>query len=57
MAESRHSDRGFVAVTGTSMGIGAATVARLARLGFQVFAGVGGSSAAAASSVGKRGDR
>jgi NAD(P)-dependent dehydrogenase (short-subunit alcohol dehydrogenase family) len=57
MAESRHSDRGFVVVTGTSMGIGAATVALLARLGFRVFAGVGGSSAAAASSVGKRGDR
>jgi NAD(P)-dependent dehydrogenase (short-subunit alcohol dehydrogenase family) len=57
MAESRHSDRGFVVVTGTSMGIGAATVALLARLGCRVFAEVGGSSAAAASSVGKRGDR
>ena len=57
MAESRHSDRGFVVVTGTSMGIGAATVALLARLGFRVFAEVGAFSAAAASSVGKRGDR
>jgi NAD(P)-dependent dehydrogenase (short-subunit alcohol dehydrogenase family) len=35
-----NSDRGFVVVTGTSTGIGAATVARLASMGFHVFAGV-----------------
>jgi NAD(P)-dependent dehydrogenase (short-subunit alcohol dehydrogenase family) len=40
MTESRHSGGGFVVVTGTSTGIGAATVSRLARLGFRVFAGV-----------------
>ncbi len=40
MAEGRRSDRGFVVVTGTSTGIGAATVSRLASLGFRVFAGV-----------------
>jgi NAD(P)-dependent dehydrogenase (short-subunit alcohol dehydrogenase family) len=33
-----NSDRGFVVVTGTSTGIGAATVARLASMGFHVFA-------------------
>jgi NAD(P)-dependent dehydrogenase (short-subunit alcohol dehydrogenase family) len=40
MAESRHRDRGFVVVTGTSTGIGAATLSRRARLGFRGFAGV-----------------
>ena len=33
-------DRGFVLVTGTSTGIGAATAAHLAKKGFHVFAGV-----------------
>ena len=33
-------DRGFVLVTGTSTGIGAATTAHLAKKGFHVFAGV-----------------
>ena len=35
-----NNDRGFVVVTGTSTGIGAASVTRLANLGFHVFAGV-----------------
>ena len=34
------TDRGFVVVTGTSTGIGAATAVRLAEKGFHVFAGV-----------------
>ena len=37
---SDNPDRGFVVVTGTSTGIGAATALRLARKGFHVFAGV-----------------
>jgi NAD(P)-dependent dehydrogenase (short-subunit alcohol dehydrogenase family) len=49
MTESRHSDRGFVVVTGASTGIGAATVSRLARLGFRVFAGVRHAEAARSS--------
>jgi NAD(P)-dependent dehydrogenase (short-subunit alcohol dehydrogenase family) len=40
VVENRGSDHGFVVVTGTSTGIGAATVSRLANLGFHVFAGV-----------------
>jgi NAD(P)-dependent dehydrogenase (short-subunit alcohol dehydrogenase family) len=36
----RNRDRGFVFVTGTSTGIGAATAAHLAKKGFHVFAGV-----------------
>ena len=40
MVENQSNDRGFVVVTGTSTGIGAATVSRLANLGFHVFAGV-----------------
>lgn len=40
MVENRGNDRGFVVVTGTSTGIGAATVSRLANMGFHVFAGV-----------------
>jgi NAD(P)-dependent dehydrogenase (short-subunit alcohol dehydrogenase family) len=40
MADDERNDRGFVVVTGTSTGIGAATVSRLATLGFHVFAGV-----------------
>ncbi|MGZ6576156.1 MAG: SDR family oxidoreductase [Solirubrobacteraceae bacterium] len=40
MAEDQSHERGFVVVTGTSTGIGAATVSRLANLGFHVFAGV-----------------
>ena len=40
MAENQTNDRGSVVVTGTSTGIGAATVNRLANLGFHVFAGV-----------------
>ena len=34
------SDRGFVVVTGTSTGVGAATARHLAENGFHVFAGV-----------------
>lgn len=37
---SENGDRGFVLVTGTSTGIGAATAAHLAKKGFHVFAGV-----------------
>ncbi len=37
---SQIEDRGFVVVTGTSTGIGAATALHLARNGFHVFAGV-----------------
>ena len=37
---SERKDRGFVVVTGTSTGIGAATARHLADEGFQVFAGV-----------------
>jgi NAD(P)-dependent dehydrogenase (short-subunit alcohol dehydrogenase family)/flavodoxin len=40
VAENQRNGRGFVVVTGTSTGIGAATVSRLADLGFHVFAGV-----------------
>ena len=40
MVENQSSDRGFVVVTGTSTGIGAATVSRLASNGFHVFGGV-----------------
>lgn len=40
MAGGKHSDRGFVVVTGTSTGIGAATALHLAQNGFHVFAGV-----------------
>lgn len=40
MVENQSSDRGFVVVTGTSTGIGAATVSRLASSGFHVFGGV-----------------
>ena len=36
----KEKDRGFVLVTGTSTGIGAATAAHLAKKGFHVFAGV-----------------
>ncbi len=36
----RQTDRGFVVVTGTSTGIGAATALHLAEKGFHVFAGV-----------------
>jgi len=37
---SKNEDNGFVLVTGTSTGIGAATAAHLAKKGFHVFAGV-----------------
>ena len=37
---SERPDRGFVVVTGTSTGIGAATALHLAENGFHVFAGV-----------------
>src|SRR5262249_37501688 len=37
---NEQTDRGFVVVTGTSTGIGAATALRLAENGFDVFAGV-----------------
>jgi NAD(P)-dependent dehydrogenase (short-subunit alcohol dehydrogenase family) len=37
---SDNRDRGFIVVTGTSTGIGAATAVHLARNGFHVFAGV-----------------
>jgi NAD(P)-dependent dehydrogenase (short-subunit alcohol dehydrogenase family) len=40
VVENRGNDHGFVVVTGTSTGIGAATVSRLANMGFHVFAGV-----------------
>ena len=40
MAEDQSKERGFVVVTGTSTGIGAATVSRLANERFHVFAGV-----------------
>ena len=40
MADDQRGDAGAVVVTGASSGIGAATVARLARHGFEVFAGV-----------------
>jgi NAD(P)-dependent dehydrogenase (short-subunit alcohol dehydrogenase family) len=40
VAGGKHSDRGFVVVTGTSTGIGAATALHLAQNGFHVFAGV-----------------
>ena len=40
MADTQTSGRASVVVTGTSTGIGAATVGRLATLGFHVFAGV-----------------
>ena len=40
MPDDLNSDRGSVVVTGTSTGIGAATVTRLVDLGFHVFAGV-----------------
>ena len=40
MVEHQSNERGFVVVTGTSTGIGAATVSRLANMGFHVFAGV-----------------
>ncbi len=40
MADNQSNDRGSVVVTGTSTGIGAATVSRLTSLGFHVFAGV-----------------
>ena len=40
MVENHSHGRGFVVVTGTSSGIGAATVSRLANMGFHVFAGV-----------------
>ena len=40
MADSQSTDRGSVVVTGTSTGIGAATVSRLASMGFHVFAGI-----------------
>ena len=39
MVEAQN-ERGFVVVTGTSTGIGAATVSRLSNNGFHVFAGV-----------------
>ena len=41
MADSQSRDRGFVLVTGTSTGIGAATVSRLGNIGFHVFAASG----------------
>jgi NAD(P)-dependent dehydrogenase (short-subunit alcohol dehydrogenase family) len=40
MVEDQGNERGFVVVTGTSTGIGAATALHLARHGFHVFAGV-----------------
>jgi NAD(P)-dependent dehydrogenase (short-subunit alcohol dehydrogenase family) len=40
MAVDQSNNRGSVVVTGTSTGIGAATVTRLASLGFDVFAGI-----------------
>ena len=40
MVENQSNERGFVVVTGTSTGIGAATALHLARHGFHVFAGV-----------------
>ena len=40
MVGDQSNERGFVVVTGTSTGIGAATVSRLANVGFHVFAGV-----------------
>ncbi|HEU5213554.1 MAG TPA: SDR family oxidoreductase [Gaiellaceae bacterium] len=40
MADGRRSERGSVVITGTSTGIGAATVGHLVDQGFHVFAGV-----------------
>jgi NAD(P)-dependent dehydrogenase (short-subunit alcohol dehydrogenase family) len=40
VVDDQSNARGFVVVTGTSTGIGAATVSRLANMGFHVFAGV-----------------
>ena len=40
MVEDHSNDRGLVVVTGTSTGIGAATVSRLANNAVHVFAGV-----------------
>lgn len=56
MADDQSNDRGSVVVTGTSTGIGAATVSRLANLGFHVFAGVRREEDAEAARLGANGN-
>src|SRR5262245_48241545 len=56
MAATQSNDRGAVVVTGTSTGIGAATVARLASMGFHVFAGVRREEDARAARSGAKGN-